>query len=451
MMRTTFSIFILFGSLVALFVIVQSTMRVRTGDASVAPPAQGAAPPVEAVAPPARMAERLRDPSAQREPARFSSPTCAGDLATGEPKSRSAADIQADNERLAVVQTALLEIQKQQADDKAAVNANAKILDHSFEDSSSEIGAAAAPGAAELEKPVAGPEPPKETPPPVADAKENEVPKETVPGEPGRLPTGPPVVKTTEAELTPTMIALREKLRDTLAAYHQRPENVAARSPWGAMHAMIAYGVDAELIAGFQRVNAIGWLCYNGNCNNQTLFWTQNGKLQTKIGPGVQGHAGQFLSMLAQSRVKTDYPLVVDGRKFTVADLIEYEKLTCQTRTELTFKLIALSHYLKSNETWRAQDGQAWDIPRLIQEELSQPIIGAACGGTHRLTGFAYAVRKRQQRGEPVRYAGGNPAQALRPEPRDRPKRPEPPGEFAARSHARDEEAGFGPEVGCHL
>jgi hypothetical protein len=43
--------------------------------------------------------------------------------------------------------------------------------------------------------------------------------------------------------------------------------------------------------------------------------------------------------------------------------------------------------------------GEDWDIPRLIREELAQPIIGAACGGTHRLTGFSYAVNKRKKQG----------------------------------------------------
>ena len=58
-------------------------------------------------------------------------------------------------------------------------------------------------------------------------------------------------------------------------------------------------------------------------------------------------------------------------------------------------------HYLKSDDKWKSNDGQDWDIPRLIKEELAQPIVGAACGGTHRMTGFSYAVRKREQRGEP--------------------------------------------------
>ena len=111
---------------------------------------------------------------------------------------------------------------------------------------------------------------------------------------------------------------------------------------------------------------------------------------------------GILLAMLAQSRVRTDYPMKVDNFDFKVADLVEHEKHTCQPRTELTFKLIALVHYLKSDDKWKSAAGEDWDIPRLIKEELAQPIIGAACGGTHRLTGFSYAVHKRQQRKEPL-------------------------------------------------
>jgi hypothetical protein len=202
--------------------------------------------------------------------------------------------------------------------------------------------------------------------------------------------------------LTPELKELRDRVRECLAHYYFRPENVATRSPWGSMHWMIAYGVDSQLIAGAKRVNAVGYLNYNGVCNGQRLFYTSGGKIQAQVGVGVQGHAGQYLAMLAQSRVKTDYPMLVDGRKFTVADLVEHEKLTCRPASELTFKLISLSHYLKSDEKWTANDGQEWDIPRLIKEELAQPINGAACGGTHRMMGFSYAVRKREQRDEPI-------------------------------------------------
>jgi hypothetical protein len=85
-----------------------------------------------------------------------------------------------------------------------------------------------------------------------------------------------------------------------------------------------------------------------------------------------------------------------------MADLVKHEQLTCQPRTELTFKLIGLANYLDTDATWTSQDGQTWDIPRLIKEELAQPIVGAACGGTHRLMGFSYAVRKRERSGRPM-------------------------------------------------
>lgn len=209
-----------------------------------------------------------------------------------------------------------------------------------------------------------------------------------------------PVAPKKEIELTPELIALREKLRDCLAHYYYRPENVATRSPWGAMHYMLAYGVDSQLIAGNRKVNAVGWLCYNGVCNGQNLFWAEDGKLHARIGVGVQGHAGQYLAMLAQSKVPADFPIKTVGHDFTIADLIQHEKDTCKPNTELTFKLIALMHYCKSDEQWISDEGQEWNIPRLIKEELRQPIIGAACGGTHRLMGFSYAIRKRQQRNE---------------------------------------------------
>jgi hypothetical protein len=204
------------------------------------------------------------------------------------------------------------------------------------------------------------------------------------------------------SELSTEMVKLRQNLRDCLDAYYGRPENVQSRNPWEVMHALIAYGVDTEVLVGNQRANAIGWLCYNGACKGQTLFDVSQGKLVPRKGVGVQGHHGQFLAMLAQSKVPADFPIVVGAQEFTIKDLIRFEQLTCRPKSELTFKLIGLAHYLDSDAAWRDDQGQTWSISRLIQEELAQPIVGAACGGTHRLMGFAYAARKREREGKPL-------------------------------------------------
>ncbi len=198
------------------------------------------------------------------------------------------------------------------------------------------------------------------------------------------------------------MLQLRDRNRSCLMYYYQRPESVTKRSPWGVLHAMIAFGVDSELQMGRQRVNAIGWLCYNRPCRGLKLMHFDGKFPVPRLGPGYQGHEGQLLSMLALSRVKPSYPMRVDGHDLTVQDLIEYEKWTCRSKTELTFKLIALAHYLPSDATWTSKWGERWSIPRLIQEELAQPLNGACCGGTHRLIGQSMAIKVRQKRGEPV-------------------------------------------------
>lgn len=205
-----------------------------------------------------------------------------------------------------------------------------------------------------------------------------------------------------EAELTPELRNLRQRVRRCLAAYYFQPESTNDLSPWGVMHALIAYGVDTQILVNDQKINACSFLAGNGMCRGLQLMQLDQGNLSLRIGPGVQGHAGQFLSILAQSRIQRTYPLYVGNREFTIEDLIEYEKATCRTKTELTFKLIGLSHYLDSNSQWKANDGQDWSISRLVKEELAQPVIGAACGGTHRLTGLTYAVRQRERQGQPL-------------------------------------------------
>ncbi len=194
----------------------------------------------------------------------------------------------------------------------------------------------------------------------------------------------------------------RDRIKRCLDYYYMQPESVLQRSPWGVMHALIAFGVDTQVTYGEQRVNAIGWLCWNRPCRGQQLLYLDGDRVMGYRGIGLQGHEGQFLSMLAQSRVKSTYQLKVEDREFTVQDLVKSEMLGCRAGTELTFKLIGLSHYLDSDAKWKNDLDEDWDIPRLIKEELDQSVIGAACGGTHRMIGLAYAVHRRKKAGKPI-------------------------------------------------
>lgn len=194
----------------------------------------------------------------------------------------------------------------------------------------------------------------------------------------------------------------KQQIENLLQHFREHPENVVRRGPWAIMHVILPFGVEAEVVAGNRQVNAIGWLCHNGVSARQRMFQPTQTGFRPNVGPGVQGHEGQFLAILAQSRVKSDYPIQVGKRHFSIRDLIRYEMATCREKTELTFKLIAFSHYLEPDQTWKDNRGRPWSIEKLVAEELAQPINGAACGGTHRLMGLTCAVVSRQEAGLPI-------------------------------------------------
>jgi hypothetical protein len=192
------------------------------------------------------------------------------------------------------------------------------------------------------------------------------------------------------------------RIEACLNYYRTHHENVARRGPWALMHTILPYGVEIDVIAGKGKVNAIGWLCHNGVSARQRMFQPTKTGFRPNVGPGVQGHEGQFAAILAQSHVQSDYPLQIGKRKFELMDLVKYEMATCREKTELTFKLIAFAHYLEPNQTWRDNRGRPWSIEKLVAEELAQPINGAACGGTHRLMGLTCAIIRRQEAGLPL-------------------------------------------------
>jgi hypothetical protein len=206
-------------------------------------------------------------------------------------------------------------------------------------------------------------------------------------------------------DYTPQQEHRRQRLQKTLDFYYTRLLNTRDDSPWSMMHHMIAWSVDSRVLVGGPKgrnVSTIGWLCANGRCEGERLLYVQNGMLLARLGPGLQGHTSQFLAMLAQTRVGPSQRIVVGDYDMSLVDLINQEQRTCRPKTELSFKLIGLSHYLHTDSVWKDDRGEKWDFPRLIREEIRQPVNGTTCGGTHRLMGMAYAVRRRKQDDLPV-------------------------------------------------
>ena len=204
-----------------------------------------------------------------------------------------------------------------------------------------------------------------------------------------------------DAKLSPEQIGRKKAIERCLSIYFTRQVDADVLRPWSIMHGLIGFGDQTLILTQGKRVNAVQYLCANGIGDDRRLLYAIDGKLRTNVGRGYQGHEGQLLAMLAQANVSPDLPITVDGKTYTVADLIRYEMESCKSQTELTFKLLGLSHYLDSDAAWTAQDGQAWNFARLLQEELNSKIDETtACGGTHRLMAVSRAIKNRKEQGK---------------------------------------------------
>lgn len=195
---------------------------------------------------------------------------------------------------------------------------------------------------------------------------------------------------------------LRVSIERTLRHYWATPEDAKERTHWGMFHNLMIYDKDTLITDGKRRYNAVAWMAGNNPCRHQLLFEQDDRGINVKSGVGLQGHQGQLLAVFGLIDVPAAYPIYVEQHKYTVEDVIRREMLDCKTGNELTFTLIGLSHYIDTNSRWQNQEGQEWNFERLIKEELSQPIVGAACGGTHRLMGFAHVLRRRRAEGRPI-------------------------------------------------
>jgi hypothetical protein len=216
-------------------------------------------------------------------------------------------------------------------------------------------------------------------------------PEITAPALPATAPVAPASAR---------LDALRIKIARTIAAYERRPLNTLEHNPWEVMHWALAYGAKSKLrvgSSGGDLVDAFGWLNQGRRCNSLVMVAAEGDRVVALRGKGMQGHVAQYLAVMAQARLPESTPLVIGAEHFTIADLIETEQRGCRENSELTFALIAMAHYLHTDATWTSADGVEWSLPKLVAEELAQPLRGAPCGGSHRLYGLAYACQRRRE------------------------------------------------------
>jgi len=196
-----------------------------------------------------------------------------------------------------------------------------------------------------------------------------------------------------------------KRLRRVVVGYYKAPFNTRDNTPATIIEVCRAFGCDSEVRRGgtsSEKINAITCLCWNYPCAKLELLKIVDGLITARIGYGMQRQPGEFLGVLAMSRVPVDYPVRVDDETRTLADLVEYEKLACREDADQFYRLMGLSRYVTDGRGWKNSLDEQWSVERLVKSELAKPIIGAPCGGVPRLLALSMAVDRRAQFNQPM-------------------------------------------------
>lgn len=204
---------------------------------------------------------------------------------------------------------------------------------------------------------------------------------------------------------------VQNKVDDALVyTYRQRRLTLQEHAAWQILHGALAFQRDFQISDGDRLVSAVDHILAGGPMNG----WVPepgdadpaSGRvgLRTRLEQGSktgQGHADQWLAILAQCGLPPDETIILDDHRYTLADWINQVQrdVPRNANREFSWTLIGLTTYLPTDHTWQASDGQTWSIERLMQVELEHDLHTSACGGSHRLIGMAMALNRHLDQG----------------------------------------------------
>jgi hypothetical protein len=211
----------------------------------------------------------------------------------------------------------------------------------------------------------------------------------------------------------PSPDQIQQQLEAVLASTFERRLNLREHAAWQILHGALAFQRDfsVEQEPGGERVLAVDYVLEGGRMNGWTVepgvILDADAKrrgLRAMMEPGSkagQGHADQWLAVLAQCELPPDQTIEVGNQSFTMADFVAQVQwdVPRNVEREYSWTLIGLTTYLPTSVSWTAEDGGTWSIERLMEVELEQELATSACGGTHRLIGISMALNRHLAQG----------------------------------------------------
>lgn len=211
----------------------------------------------------------------------------------------------------------------------------------------------------------------------------------------------PAANKAPQAEPAPAKLTdeqMRDRLDETIQFTLDRTMKAEEQAAWQIVHGILAFGPKLTIVADGNHVSAMNWLLGGGKLKGWWLRPSDHG-VQAVLEAGSktgQGHQDQWLGYLCQCGAPIDTPVVVDGQTYTIKDMLTQAQWDCAEGMEAGWTLMAASTYLPLDAKWQAKDGKEWSTEKLLKMEVDADLADAACGGTHRMSGIAMAVKRKQ-------------------------------------------------------
>jgi hypothetical protein len=190
--------------------------------------------------------------------------------------------------------------------------------------------------------------------------------------------------------------------------------DAAVHGGWQVVHGILAFGRELPLAHDGKVSPALDYLLGGGRLTGWQLRPGSPGIVAVLEEGSVtgQGHPDQWLGYLSQCGLEglpLATPLVVGGRRHSLADLLAQAQADIRPGQEATWTLMALSAYLPADASWKAADGSTWTVERVVRMEAEADPFTSACGGAHRLYGMAKAVaaHRRLTGQSPDQFTGG--------------------------------------------
>jgi hypothetical protein len=239
--------------------------------------------------------------------------------------------------------------------------------------------------------------------------------------------------------------------------------DAGVQGAWQVVHGILAFGPDFPLAVKGRTAPALDHLLGGGTLTGWKLRPGDPGIVAiVEEGSTMgQGHPDQWLGYLSQCGVASgtaaglvggvplDTPLVVGGKRFTVADLLKQAKHDIRPGQEATWTLMALSAFLPPDASWTSGSGEEWTTERVVAMEATADIFSAACAGAHRAYGLAMALDAHRRATDDEPTGGWAEAAAVLDDLVDRARRfQQPDGSFSVHSFERP---GTSPDVFARL